>query len=93
MVWAAYIVAVGMPEHTEPANRVAGCARDNIHGKASILDRDDAVILVDQLQDALRHQRRSARGPQGSGPSSYPLPEGRTGEVSPSLRADAGLRH
>ncbi|MFE5700292.1 hypothetical protein [Rhodococcus koreensis] len=45
-------------------------SRDNIHGKDSILDRDDTFTLMDQLQDALRHQRRSAREPRGTGPFS-----------------------
>ncbi|QYB00668.1 hypothetical protein I1A62_00645 (plasmid) [Rhodococcus sp. USK10] len=27
VVWAAYTAAVGIPEHAEPADRVAGCAR------------------------------------------------------------------
>jgi hypothetical protein len=26
-VWAAYTAAVGIPEHAEPSDRVAGCAR------------------------------------------------------------------
>ncbi|WP_206032253.1 hypothetical protein [Rhodococcus sp. A14] len=27
VVWTAYVAAVGVPEHAEPADRVAGCAR------------------------------------------------------------------